>query len=90
MEQRILHRQGWSIRALAREFGLSRNTVKRELESPGPRRYPERAKPTALTGHRAGLASSTYSAALAALIAAATGQPARARHASGTPRPATP
>ena len=49
MELRVLHQHGWSISALAREFGLSRNTVKRELESPEPRRYPARAKPTALT-----------------------------------------
>src|SRR5215203_3248738 len=48
MELRVLHQHGWSISALAREFGLSRNTVKRELESPEPRRYPVRAKPTAL------------------------------------------
>ena len=45
MELRVPHQHGWSISALAREFGLSRNTVKRELESPEPRRYPARAKP---------------------------------------------
>ena len=49
MELRVLHQHGWSISALAREFGLSRNTVRRELESAEPRRYPMRAKPTALT-----------------------------------------
>jgi len=49
MELRVLHQHGWSISALAREFGLSRNTVKREVESLEPRRYPMRAKPTALT-----------------------------------------
>ena len=49
MELRVLHQHGWSISALAREFGLSRNTVRREIESPAPRRYPERAKPTALS-----------------------------------------
>ena len=49
MELRVLHQHGWSISALAREFGLSRNTVKRELESPDPRRYPARAKPAALS-----------------------------------------
>jgi len=49
MELKVLHQHGWSMSALAREFGLSRNTVKRELESPAPRRYPERDKPTALT-----------------------------------------
>lgn len=49
MDLRVLHQHGWSISALARELGLSRNTVKRELESLEPRRYPARAKPTALT-----------------------------------------
>ena len=34
---------------MAREFGLNWRTVKRELESGEPRRYAERAKPTALT-----------------------------------------
>src|SRR5215207_4571159 len=48
MELRVLHQHGRSISALAREFGLSRNTVKREVESREPRRYPVRAKPTAL------------------------------------------
>lgn len=49
MELQVLHQHGWSISALAREFGLNWRTVQRELRSPGPRRYPERAKPTALT-----------------------------------------
>ena len=49
MELHVLHTHGWSISALAREFGLNWRTVKRELASPGPRRYPERAKPTALS-----------------------------------------
>src|SRR5438067_8443628 len=44
-----LHKHGWTISALAREFGLNWRTVKRELESGEPRRYSERAKPTALT-----------------------------------------
>ena len=43
MELHVLHQHGWSISALAREFGLNRRTVQRELASPGPRRYPERA-----------------------------------------------
>jgi len=38
MELQALHKHGWSIRALAREFGLSRNTVRRELRSDRPRR----------------------------------------------------
>jgi transposase len=49
MELHVLHKHGWSISALAREFGLNWRTVQRELASPGPRRYPERAQPTALT-----------------------------------------
>ena len=49
MELHVLHKHGWSISALAREFGLNWRTVQRELRSPGPRCYPERAKPTALT-----------------------------------------
>jgi transposase len=49
MELKVLHQHGWSISALAREFGLSRATVRRELAADGPRRYPERAKLTDLT-----------------------------------------
>jgi len=49
MERHVLHKRGWSISALAREFGLNWRTVKRELASPGPRHYPERVKPTALS-----------------------------------------
>jgi transposase len=49
MELHVLHKHGWSVSALAREFGLNWRTVKRELDSPGPRPYPARAKPTALT-----------------------------------------
>jgi transposase len=49
MELHVLHQHGWSISALAREFGLNWRTVQRELRSPHPRRYPERMKPTALT-----------------------------------------
>ena len=49
MELHVLHQHGWSISALAREFGLNWRTVKREVPSPAPRHYPERAQPTALT-----------------------------------------
>lgn len=45
----VLHKHGWSVSALAREFGLNWRTVKRELASPGPRQYAERVKPTALS-----------------------------------------
>jgi len=48
VELKVLHDHGWSVSALAREFGLSRNTVYRELASPGPRRYAERERPAAL------------------------------------------
>ena len=49
MSLRVLRSHGWSITALAREFGLNWRTVKREVESEARRHYPERAKPTALT-----------------------------------------
>ena len=49
MELHALHKHGWTISALAREFGLNWRTVKRELESGEPRHYAERVKPTALT-----------------------------------------
>lgn len=48
MELKVLHRHGWTVSQLAREFGISRTTVYRELASEAPRRYAERAKPTAL------------------------------------------
>jgi transposase len=48
MELHALRKHGWSVSALAREFGLSRATVRKELRSPGPRTY-QREKPTALT-----------------------------------------
>ena len=49
MELKVLHAHGWSISALAREYGLSRTTVRREVVSDGPRHYPQRSKPTALS-----------------------------------------
>jgi transposase len=49
MELHVLYQHGWSISALAREFDLNWRTVKREVESAGPRRYSERAQPTALS-----------------------------------------
>ncbi len=49
MELHVLHKHGWSVSALAREFGLNWRTVKRELASPGPRGYLERRRPTALS-----------------------------------------
>jgi transposase len=47
MELKALRRHGWSVSALAREFGVSRATVRKELAAEAPRRYPTRAKPTA-------------------------------------------
>jgi transposase len=49
MELKALRRHGWSVSALAREFGLSRSTVRKELAAEAPRCYPARAKPTALS-----------------------------------------
>jgi len=47
MELKALSRLGWSVTALAREYGLSRTTVYKELASSAPRSY-IRAKPTEL------------------------------------------
>jgi transposase len=48
-EIKVLHDHGWSISQLAREFGLSRTTIRRELASAEPRHYTPRVKPTALS-----------------------------------------
>ena len=47
MELKALSRLGWSVTALAHEYGLSRTTVYKELASSGPRSS-GRAKPTEL------------------------------------------
>lgn len=45
MNIHVLHKQGLSIRAIARKLGLSRNTVRRHLLQPGQLpKYQERAK----------------------------------------------
>ena len=49
VELKALRQHGWKISDLAREYGLSRDTIRRELASDHPRHYPERVKPTALT-----------------------------------------
>src|SRR5438874_12637815 len=49
VEIRVLRRQGMGIRAIARELGVSRVTVRRYLEDPGRRRYgPREPRPTKL------------------------------------------
>ena len=37
MDVKVLHDHGWSVNWLAREFGLSRITIRRELSSETPR-----------------------------------------------------
>jgi len=48
MEMHVLRRHGWTVSALAREFGLSRVTVRRQLANPLPGQY-QRVKPTELS-----------------------------------------
>lgn len=49
MELHVLHRHGWSIAALAREFGLHWRTAKRYASAPVPPTYSARVKPAELT-----------------------------------------
>ena len=49
MELKALRRLGWSVSALARQFGLSRTTVYKELASEQPRRYADRVRPATLS-----------------------------------------
>jgi len=40
-----LHGRGWSVRRIARDLGISRNTVRRYLRSPGlPKEKPRRRR----------------------------------------------
>ena len=49
LEMRVLHRHGKSIREIAREMGVSRNTVRRYLRDAAAERYkPRSARPTKL------------------------------------------
>ena len=60
VEIRILARQGKSIRAIARELGTSRNTVRRYLRDREVPRYGPRAvRPTKLDPFKRYLASSS-------------------------------
>jgi transposase len=53
VEIQVLHRQGMSIKAISRELGVSRNTVRRYLRSKSvPKARPRSAKPTKLDGYR--------------------------------------
>lgn len=53
VEIQVMHRQGKSIRAISRELGVSRNTVRRYLRSKTvPEAQTRLAKPTKLDGYR--------------------------------------
>lgn len=49
MELHVLHRHGWSISALAREFGLNWRTARRYATAPAAPHYPARVRPAELT-----------------------------------------
>src|SRR5579884_3092169 len=49
MEIHTLRRYGWSVSAIARNLGLDRATVRRELASSDPRGYRQRARPMGLS-----------------------------------------
>ena len=58
VETRVLSRQGKSIRGIAKELGVSRNTVREHLRDPHPRRYgPRLPRVTKLDPYRAYLES---------------------------------
>ncbi|MCH8136749.1 MAG: IS21 family transposase [Proteobacteria bacterium] len=53
VEIQVMHRQGMSIKAISRELGVSRNTVRRYLRSETvPEPQSRSAKPTKLDGYR--------------------------------------
>ncbi len=49
MELHVLHRHGWSIAALAREFGLNWRTARKYATAQEPPRYRPRVRPAELT-----------------------------------------
>jgi transposase len=49
MELHVLHRHGWSIAALAREFGLDWRTARRYATASAPPTYKPRTRPTELS-----------------------------------------
>ena len=49
MELHVLHRHGWSISALAREYGLSWRTARRYAAAAAPPTYAPRTKPAELS-----------------------------------------
>jgi transposase len=55
MEIRILKKQGLSIRGIARELGISRETVRKYLRAPDrePVCTPRAARPSKLDAHKA-------------------------------------
>jgi transposase len=54
MEIKILHRQGVSVREIARQMGVSRNTVRKYLRSePTPAYGPRQERPSKLDPHKA-------------------------------------
>ena len=47
-----LHRQGWGIKKLARQLGISRNAVRRALLRGGPPEYHRDPRPSKLDPHK--------------------------------------
>ena len=64
LEMRVLHRHGKSIREIAREMGVSRNTVRRYLRDEEAERYkPRPPRPTKLDPFKGYLAERLAAAA---------------------------
>ncbi|HEY3216307.1 MAG TPA: helix-turn-helix domain-containing protein [Candidatus Eisenbacteria bacterium] len=52
MDVKLMHRQGYSVRRIARMTGMSRVTVRRILSAPAPKGYgPRRPRPSKLDPH---------------------------------------